>query len=182
MLDDYSLAHVGEVDQVVLDRFTCGDEDLDAFLKSEAKSYADAGITSTTVIFLNGDPAPMGFFSLSADSINLSSMEEFELGIAFQLPVPFFPAVKITKLAVRSGEQSKGIGEQMVKLIQGIAYSSPVSARLLTVNAVNRPRAIAFYERCNFIRSHRNDVQRQGRRPANEPETVLFYKDLYTDD
>jgi len=181
-LEDYSLADISDVEQDALDQFTCGDDELDEFLRTEAKPYALSGITSTTVVFHNGDTVPIGFFSLSADSIKLSSMEELELGMAFQLPVPFFPAVKITKLAVRSGEQSKGIGEQMIRLIQGIVFTFPISARLLTVNAVNRERTLAFYERANFIRSHRNDVQVPGRRARAEPETILYYKDIYTDD
>lgn len=179
---EFSLADVREVEQEALDQFTCGDPELDTFLRNEARPYSEAGITSTYLLFQNGDESPVGFFSLSADSIQLSSMEEFELGIPFQLPVSFVPAVKITKLAVRECDQSKGIGERIVRLIQGLVFGFPMAVRLLTVNAVNRERTIAFYERTNFVRSHRNDVPRQGKRPKDEPETVLYYKDIYADD
>lgn len=180
-MEDVSLASVGEVEQDALNQFTCGDDELDTFLREEAKPYAECGITATTVVFRNGDVVPIGFFSLSTDCLPLSPMEEFELGIPFPLAVSFFPAVKITKLAVRQDEQSGGIGKDLIKFIQGMVFTDHVSVRLLTVNAVNRPRTIAFYDRAGFIRSHKND-QRQQRRGQPEPETVLYYKDLYADE
>lgn len=178
-MDEFSLAKVGEVDQAVLAEFTCDDDDLDSFLRDDAAAYAEYGITATTVVFRNGDSVPVAFFSLSADSLTLKGIELTELGLPFDTPITFFPAVKITKLAVRAGEQSKGIGEELIKFIEGMVFTDHVSIRLLTVNAVNRDRTIAFYERVGFIKSHKNEENRP--RKGEDRTTVLYYKDLYAE-
>jgi GNAT superfamily N-acetyltransferase len=182
-MEDFSLAKVGEVEPEALAAFTCDDPELDSFLQQDAVAYADYGLTATTVVFRNGDPVPIAFFSLSADNLTLKGVELTELGLPFDAPITFFPAVKITKLAVRAGEQSKGIGEELIKFIEGMVFTDHVSIRLLTVNAVNRERTIAFYERVGFIRSHKNDEnQGRGRRGQDqERATVLYYKDLYAE-
>lgn len=178
-LDDFILAPVDEVIQAVLDSFTSGDGELDVFLREDATSYAMHGLTSTTVVFTDASPDPIGFFSLSCDSLRLEGVELTELGLPFQAAIDFFPAVKITKLAVAENLQSQGIGEAIIKLIQGISFTPPFSARLLTVNAVNRERTLNFYRRLNFVDSSRNSAEGGQRRKGEVPKTVLMYLDLY---
>ncbi|MDG9928387.1 MULTISPECIES: GNAT family N-acetyltransferase [unclassified Pseudomonas] len=179
-LEEFSLAKVGEVDKALLKRFTCADPELDSFLVDDAALYDEYGLTATTVVFRNGDEVPIAFFSLSADCISLNGVELTELGLPFDAPIKFFPAVKITKLAVRDGEQSKGIGEELIKFIQGMVYTDHVSVRLLTVNAVNRPRTLAFYERIGFIQSNINSTKKPGKKEEDR-STILYFKDLYSE-
>jgi ribosomal protein S18 acetylase RimI-like enzyme len=178
-LDDFILASVDDVDQDILNSFTSGDAELDIFLREDANSYAKHGITSTTVVFSEQSPTPIGFFSLSCDSLRLEGVELTELGLPFQAAIDFFPAVKITKLAVAEGFQSQGIGEAIINLIQGISFTPPFSARLLTVNAVNRERTLNFYRRLNFLDSSRNAAVAGQRRRGEEAATILMYRDLY---
>ncbi|WP_219812527.1 GNAT family N-acetyltransferase, partial [Pseudomonas syringae] len=102
-----------------------------------------------------------------------------EPGLPFQAPIDFFPAVKITKLAVALEWQSRGLGEAIIQLIQGISFTLPFSARLLTVNAVNRERMIRFYNRLEFLESSRNMAMSGQRKKGQQPATVLMYRDLY---
>ncbi|MCO5363857.1 GNAT family N-acetyltransferase [Pseudomonas alliivorans] len=178
-LDDFILAPVDEVEQRVLETFTSGDDELDVFLKEDACAYSTHGITSTTVVFLEGSDDPVGFFSLSGDSLKLEGVELSELGLPFQAPIDFFPAVKITKLAVALDWQSRGLGEAIIQLIQGISFTLPFSARLLTVNAVNRERTIRFYNRLEFLESSRNMAMSGQRKKGRQPATVLMSRDLY---
>jgi len=178
-VDGISLARVGEVVRDVLRSFSCADPDLDEFLHDQAVDYDEHGLTATTIVFQDQDPVPIAFFSLSADSLLLEGVELTELGLPFDAPILFYPAIKITKLAVRAGMQSRGIGEVLIKFIQGMVFDSQFSVRLLTVNAVNRERTLAFYERVGFHTSHINEQKKQDRR--RERDTILMYKDIYAE-
>lgn len=95
--------HIRDVDDAALKGFTCGRDQLDAFLLDDARSYDAHGITSTVVVFTQGRAKPAGYFSLSADSVRLTDSETFELGIPFNAPISYYPAVKLTKLATAYG-------------------------------------------------------------------------------
>lgn len=180
-LDDFRLASIDEVDQGLLDAFDCGDEELNVFLRADSKSYGQHGLTYTTVVFREECSTLVGFFSLSCDSLKLEGVELSELGLPFDASLDFFPAVKITKLAVALGWQSRGIGKHMLTFIQGIAFQPPLSARLLTVNAVNRAETIKFYDREGFIESSRHRAMQGQRKKGVDPTTILMYRDLYAD-
>lgn len=186
--DNLALRRIYELEKDVLVGFGCGHGDLDVFLTDSAHDYSEHGLTETIVAFAGSDAAPAAYFSLSADGLPLRSSELLELGLPFDCPISYFPAVKITKLAVRSDMQSAGLGAELLKIIEGLAFSHSVAVRLLTVDAVNDPRAIAFYQRHGFkpslqheIRQQRADRNRPQRR-ANEqpPQSVLMYRDLYS--
>lgn len=127
-------------------------------------------------MFLVGANAPVAYFSLTADSVHLSGGERTDLGLPFDAPISFYPAVKLTKLAVAQDVQSRGLGEQLVDLICGIASDTPFAVRLLTVDAVNQDRVLQFYQRVGFMESLSDAKQRQAQKSR---ETVLMFKDLY---
>lgn len=162
----------------LLPPFDCGRENLGAFLADDAPEYHKHGLTHTTLVFVQGDPAVAGFFSLSSDSVNLSTFETGELGLPFDAPIKFFPAVKITRFAVHLKYQRSGLGLQLIDSIEGLVYadgSSSIATRLLTVDAVNEPDVLAFYDKAGFeeCREAERKAQRQQR------ETILMYKDIY---
>jgi GNAT superfamily N-acetyltransferase len=187
---DLALRRICDIERALLVDFACGSDSLEEFLRDSAHDYAEHGITETAVAFAEPDPSPIGYFSLSADVLRLSDAEGFELGLPFECPIHSFPAVKITKLAVRTDMQGAGIGWQLVKLIEGLAFHGSVAVRLLTVDAINNPPALRFYERCGFRSSTYQALQQQpvragGRqrgpaRANNEPpRTILMYRDLF---
>lgn len=175
-LASLSLRHIRDVEDEVLRQFRCGRDQLDSFLHEDARAYDAHGLTDTTVVFLQGQLNPAAYFSLSADSVRLNDFEQGELGLPFDVPITYCPAVKITKLAVASGLQSSGMGEALVALISGIVAGAPFAVRLLTVDAINQPKVVAFYERVGFQESLADKRERQNQKNR---DTVLMIKDLY---
>lgn len=181
-LDDVALARVAEVPIDVLRQFACNREELQAFLHDSAIEYAEHGLTETTIAFLDGDPCVAAYFSISADGLPLSGAETFELGISFECTIRYFPAIKITRLAVRSDLQGKGLGQLMINAIQGIACAAPMSVRLLTVDAVNSPEVIAFYQKCGFRTTNQHELRQGARGTKSVPQTVQMYRDVHAPD
>ncbi len=191
---DQSLAlrPVSDVGKELLAAFTCSREELAAFLIESAHDYSEHGLTETAVAFVDEDPAVAAYFSLSADGLQLRPVEKTELGLPFDCTITYFPAVKITKLAVRSDLQGKGIGSQLMKFIEGLAFTEGISVRLLTVDAVNEPDVIGFYQRHGFKTAMQHEIRQAKQRDSGkggkfrgqagvqiEAPTVLMYRDLY---
>jgi len=174
--EQVSLRHIRDVEDEVARQFSCGRQQLDDFLHDDALDYDAHGLTSTVIVFLKGIKSPAAYFSLTADSVHLSGGERTDLGLPFDAPISFYPAVKLTKLAVAQGLQSQGLGEYLVDLICGIASDAPFAVRLLTVDAVNQENVLSFYQRVGFIESLSDSKQRQAQKAR---DTVLMFKDLY---
>ena len=161
--------------------FDCDDLDLNAFLNEEALPYQKHGLTFTYLVFNKVISAVnlVAFYSLSSDSLRLEGVALTELGLPFEAPLSFFPAVKLTKLAVSKSCQSRVLGKHLLNIIAGSIFSSSHAAvRLLTVNAVNRPRTLAFYERHGFIKCIRAPQKTRKKEPEQQ-STILMYKDIY---
>lgn len=127
-------------------------------------------------MFAEGYNTPVAYFSLTADSVHLSSGERTDLGLPFDVPISYYPAVKITKLAVLSELQRSGIGEALIDLICGIVSTAPFAVRLLTADAVNQQSVLNFYERTGFIESLSEKKEHQSQKVR---DTILMFKDLY---
>lgn len=174
--EQLSLRHIRDVEDEVLKQFSCGRTQLDDFLIEDARGYDAHGLTRTVLVFMLGFTAPVAYFSLTADSVHLSGGERTDLGLPFDAPISFYPAVKLTKLAVGQAVQSQGLGQYLLDLICGIASEAPFAVRLLTVDAVNQDRVLQFYQRVGFMESLSEMKQRQSQKSR---ETVLMFKDLY---
>lgn len=174
--DSLTLRHIRDVEDEVLKQFSCGRPQLDEFLREDARDYDAHGLTSTVIVFAEGYISPVAYFSLTADSVHLSSGERTDLGLPFDAPISYYPAAKITKLAVMSELQRSGIGEALIELICGIVSTAPFAVRLLTVDAVNQEAVLNFYERTGFIESLSEKKERQSQKVR---DTILMFKDLY---
>jgi GNAT superfamily N-acetyltransferase len=184
-----ALRRIYELDKDILAGFECGHDELNVFLTESAHNYSEHGLTETIVAFAGSDDVPAAYFSLSADGLPLRTSEQFELGLPFECSINYFPAVKITKFAVRGDMQSAGLGAELIKIIEGLAFNNSVAVRLLTVDAINNPRAISFYQRHGFKTSLQHEIRqqqhagrgRQGRsKPEQQPHSILMYRDLYS--
>lgn len=170
------LRYIQEISDETLSGFSCGRDQLDAFLKEDAKQYQDLGLTTTVLAFAEGYDGIVGFFSLSADAVLLKNSEQFELGLlGINFPIKYIPAVKITKLAVSSSLQNQNIGHQLINLICGLTNINDIAIRLLTVDAVNTSDVIAFYESAGFVQSLSEEKERSN----SQRETILMFKDLF---
>jgi GNAT superfamily N-acetyltransferase len=171
-----SFRQIQDVEDEVLKQFSCGRSQIDDFLHEDARDYDIHGLTNTVVVFHADVSGPIGYFSLTADSVHLSSGERTDLGLPFNAPISYYPAVKLTKLAVIERMQRSGVGEYLIDLICGIASSAPFAVRLITVDAVNHGRVLSFYERVGFIESLSEKKERASKKVR---DTVLMFKDLY---
>lgn len=170
---DLIFRNIQDVPYDILIPFSCGRDQLDEFLREDAKSYGEHGLTKTVIVFLNGFDGVAAYFSLSSDAVVLNDSEKFELGVT--LPVKSFPAVKITKLAIASKLQRQKIGNELINFICGLVHHDQIATRLLTVDAVNSPDVLGFYERTGFVPSLQEGRSRQ----YQLRETILMFKDLY---
>jgi ribosomal protein S18 acetylase RimI-like enzyme len=157
----------------ILAGFSCGRDQLDEFLHEDAKNYADHGLTKTVIVFLEGFNGVAAYFSLSSDAVVLNESEKFALGVT--LPVRSFPAVKITKLAIASALKRQKIGSELINFICGLVHHDQIATRLLTVDAVNTPEVLGFYEDTGFLHC----LQEAKARQCQLRETILMFKDLF---
>lgn len=168
--------NIQDVSDDVLFNFSCGRDQLDEFLHEDAKNYNEYGLTKTVIVFIENFDGIAAYFSLSSDAVVLNDSEKFELGVT--LPIRSFPAVKITKLAISSQLQRRKIGSDLIDLISGLVNIDHIAIRLLTVDAVNSPEVLSFYERTGFVRS----LQEERARQHQSRDTILMFKDLYESD
>lgn len=130
--------------------FTCGDDDLDDFLRSDAQRLAAANISRT---YLARHPdtgdAVLGYISLSADSIRLDEAAREGLGIAVEFQA--IPALKVGRLACRKDDHCRGAGTAMMRFayVAALSLAKTAGVRLLTVDAY--PKAVSFYEKLGFV-------------------------------
>jgi len=138
--------------------FSCGDDDLDDFIRSDALRLQSLNVARSYVAWYEGHAR--GYVTLMADAVVLKPNERKKLrdgagnALAFE-DHPVVPALKIARLAVckelRSGH--RGIGEALVRFsyYTGLDLSEIVGCRLLTLDAY--PGALPFYEKLTFIRN-----------------------------
>jgi len=92
--------------------FTCGNEQLDHYLKKQAKQDIKRRICHVYCVTQNENPADiLGFYTLSSLSIDLG---ELAPEIQRKLPRHPIPAALIGRLAVNTKAQGSGIGKIML--------------------------------------------------------------------
>ncbi len=157
-----------------LECFTCGDEDLDEFIRTDACNYSDERLAISYVVGNSNEI--VAYFSIANDRL---SYDDFETLTSFNRfrkrhfvnskRIKGYPAVKICRLAVKSSYKGKKIGTFIINFIKGLFYNENKSAcRFLTVDA-NRS-VLHFYASngFNFILTNINEEYR----------TIPLYFDL----
>ncbi len=128
--------------------FSCGDTDLDDFLRSDALRLQEQDVTRTFTAMYTGELA--GYVALLVDAIELKSGERKKLGLSHQ-DHPVVPALKVARLAVAMSLRNQGLGKELMRFalakVRLLARHS--GCRLLTVDAY--PDAIEFYRRLGFV-------------------------------
>ena len=138
--------------------FSCGDEDLDDFIRSDALRLQSLNVARSYVAWYEGHAR--GYVTLMADAVVLKPNERKKLrdeagnALVFK-DHPVVPALKIARLAVckhlRAGH--RGVGEALVRFsfYTGLDLSEVAGCRLLTLDAY--PDALPFYEKLTFVRN-----------------------------
>jgi GNAT superfamily N-acetyltransferase len=153
--DLYRLETLGK--QHDRDRFRCGVESLDAYLKTQASQDMRRKANAVFVLVpldLGSDARPVkiaGYFTLCAFAVSPSSIPE-----AARKYLPRYPAVSATligRLAVDKNFQGRGLGSMLLASALRTAYENAdvVGSSMVVVDAIDE-RAAGFYQAHGFIR------------------------------
>ncbi|MEX2182129.1 MAG: hypothetical protein WD771_08810 [Gemmatimonadaceae bacterium] len=128
--------------------FCCKEEEIQAYARENALSDEEALVARSYVVVESGKC--VGYFTLLTDAIRLK-LEERPSTVRY-LTVP---ALKIARIGVEISNGKRQIGEWMLLVIVGLArtISADVGLRYVTLDALDRPKLIQWYERMGFVRS-----------------------------
>jgi len=147
----------------LLQGFTCGNNDLDEFLRSpEVREFEERGLGRTFLAFYEADL--VAYYTLSNAGLRTECLGAARpLARSAEGRVDAFPAVKIGRLAVSRSWQRRGIGRYLIAAItaEALFQGRRSGFRLLILEA--RPESVSFYERCGF-RLTRKTARERGKR------------------
>lgn len=178
--EGYGLLPIPQVSAEALEQFSCGKQNLDEFVRLHAANMHARRFAFTNLVFHEDYKGALAYFTLVNDEIPLNESEKLDLGEAEHITLDKFPAVKIARLAVCAGQQSQGVGADVMDLIAGeiLDSSSLSAARLLVVDAENDERVVRFYEKMGFAKSLWAEKQRAHHGGNRRPPTVKMIRDL----
>lgn len=125
--------------------FDCGSPDQTTWLRDHAIQAQQADTARVFVVSRQGDQHIVGYYALSAGSVEPASASARLSAGAGRYPVP---VVVLTRLGVDVSEQGRGLGTALVRdaLIQVAAVATKVGVRALLIHAES-DEAAAFYHR-----------------------------------
>lgn len=131
------------------DAFSCGEPTLDSYLKQRANQDMKRGLAVCYALTERGGNDVRGYYTLSATSVDLSSLPENLRRRSGTYPV--VPAVLLGRLAVDNTLRGGGFGAALLADALQRAARTGVGVKLVVVDALNETAA-AFYERFGFQR------------------------------
>ena len=137
--------------------FSCGVQSLDDYIKFNASQHEGQDLTRIFVALDENTHEIIGFYSLSALSVNPDSLDNsFTKGIRFSE----IPAVLLGRLAVDNKYQSQGLGLRlMMHAFRNICNANEILAtRLMVVDAIDES-IVQFYEKFGFSRVEVDDLR-----------------------
>ena len=147
------------------DSFNCRKKDFNNFLLCDAIQHQKDSL-ARTILFYH-DEKVVGYASLLADAISFEpgKLEELE-----EYDYPFFPAMKIGRLAVDKEYEDRGIGSFILVLVIAICkkLQEVVGIRFITVDAYKTKKAQALYAKFRF---DKNGIK-------NTNSTVSMHRDM----
>jgi GNAT superfamily N-acetyltransferase len=143
-----------------VDRFECGREQLDRWLRAYASQGQRRDTARTFVVCRRGEAEVVGYYTLVASQIEQSAATaDIRSGTSKHFPIP---VCLIARLAVDRAEQGAGLGRSLLldALQRTDRASRSVAMRAVLTHAIDE-EAAAFYARFGF-------------KPAsNEPLTLM---------
>jgi len=127
-----------------VEEFSCGQADLDNWLKRFALINQRSGMT-TVFVTISGDRV-VGYYALATGGVERAEAPE---RIVHGQPAHPIPVVLLARLAVDSSIQSRGLGRALLRdaLIRVVAAADEIGVRALLVHAKDE-RAREFYMQC----------------------------------
>lgn len=173
LLDEQSIP------QNILQKFDCGDEDLNDFLQKEAIIYEKSLLAKTYLLIHQNAENIIGFYSVLNDKV---SIEETKSKTAFNQKIKSelthyknhlkdLPTVKIGRLGIDKNYQNKGYGEL---IIENIKYSfsnrtNKTGCHLIMVDSYKKSKK--FYEKNGFSEYPIKPKNEDGK---EDTETILM--------
>jgi GNAT superfamily N-acetyltransferase len=129
--------------------FSCGVAELDDYLKRRAGQDVRRRIAQVFVCTRNGSDVVLGFYSLSALSVDVGALPEAQ---ARKLPRHPVPAALIGRLAVDRSAQGCGLGRLLLAdaVRRTLAASEQVAIHAMVVDAKSES-AREFYRAYGFL-------------------------------
>ena len=124
---EVQIRRIRKNDCVRIERFTCGSEEQDSFLKEKAISYHAAGLTTVYLVLLEDEI--LAYFTISPFTLNYKKLsdnirKEIEDGLGTTVDVKRIPVLLLGQFAVEKKYQNRGVGSEILgKIIIPIAIA-----------------------------------------------------------
>lgn len=132
--------------------FTCGDESLDRYFRTQAGQDVRRRANAVFVLVDRHEPdSVLGYYTLCA-----TALPQGDVPVAARKHIPRYPLVSATlvgRLAVAATRQRQGLGALLLAdaVRRAYASASSVGSSMLVVDAISE-KAAAFYEASGFVR------------------------------
>lgn len=129
--------------------FDCGNEDLNRYLREQARQDAERRVAAPFVFLQPGSPAVLGFYTLSASII---PVDELPPDLMNRLPrYGQLPVTLLGRLAVDRSVAGQGVGEFLLvdALLRSLEAAQQIAAMAVIVDAKDE-RAERFYRHFDF--------------------------------
>lgn len=129
--------------------FDCGHEDLNRYLREQARQDAEKRVAAPFVLTQPNDPKVIGFYTLSSSII---PVEELPPELMKRLPrYGQLPVTLLGRLAVDRSAGGQGVGEFLLvdALRRSLEAAQQIAAMAVIVDAKNE-RAESFYRHFDF--------------------------------
>jgi GNAT superfamily N-acetyltransferase len=129
--------------------FGCGEPALDEYLAFHARQNQEFGVARTFVAANDTEPTRiLGYYSLAAGAIEKVHLPRLAVRRFPNYPVPI---ARLAKLAVDSGQQRRGLGEDLLldALARCVGVADNLGIAAVIIDAKHE-RAKAFYLRYEF--------------------------------
>ena len=136
-----------------LDKFDCGDADLNEFLQQDSLKFSSDLLGVSYVFSLNSNKNNIVcFFTVSNDGLNVKNIPTRARNkVSRKIPFPKryiqnFPAVKIGRLGINKSFKRQGVGIQLMNFIKGwFIGNNKTGCRYILVDAYNKKKALDYY-------------------------------------
>lgn len=129
--------------------FSCGEPSLDDYLKKQARQDVKRDLAACYVLSESGQPTIIGYYTLSAASVELSDLPPEIARKSGRYPL--IPAVLLGRLAV--DQRFRGTGKSSLLLLNALrrVLRTGVGVKLVLVDALHETAA-QYYEYFEFRR------------------------------
>ena len=130
-------------------RFDCGNEDLNRYLRDQARQDAEKRVAAPFVLTQPASPSVLGFYTLSASII---ALDELPADLMKRLPrYGQLPVTLLGRLAVDRSVRGQGAGEFLIvdALRSSLEAAQQIAAMAVIVDAKDA-RAESFYRHFDF--------------------------------